>query len=90
MSWHVLSALEQNLVRLGQRVIQKENAATTILKNFSALSKGLVHDVYLSNDQLDGAKIMDANGMTFALHAVYDDGQFLNMSVFPILRKTCR
>jgi acetyl-CoA carboxylase / biotin carboxylase 1 len=32
--------------------------------------------LFLSNDQLDGAKNMDANGVTFALHAVYDDGQF--------------
>jgi hypothetical protein len=36
------------LVRPGQRVIQKENAATIILTIFSALSKGLVHDVFLS------------------------------------------
>ena len=42
-------------VRLEQRVIQKENAATTILTSFSALNKDLVHDVCLSNDQLGGA-----------------------------------
>ena len=42
-------------VRLEQRVIQKENAATSIVTNFSALNKDLVHDVCLSNDQLGGA-----------------------------------
>jgi acetyl-CoA carboxylase / biotin carboxylase 1 len=47
-------------VRLGQRDIQKENAATTIL---SALNKCLVHDICLSNDQLGGAKIMHPNGI---------------------------
>jgi hypothetical protein len=52
------------LVRLGQRVIQKEINAAIILKGFSALNKVLVHDVYLSNDQLDGAKIKQPNGIT--------------------------
>ena len=42
-------------VRLEQRVIQKENAATTILTSFSALNKDLVHDVCLSNYQPGGA-----------------------------------
>ena len=42
-------------IRLEQRVIQKENAATTIVTSFSALNKYLVHDVCLSNDQLGGA-----------------------------------
>jgi biotin carboxylase/acetyl-CoA carboxylase carboxyltransferase component/biotin carboxyl carrier protein len=58
------------LVRLGQRVIQKENAAPIILTGFSALNKVLGHDVYLSNDQLGGTKIMHPNGIT---HLVVQD-----------------
>jgi acetyl-CoA carboxylase / biotin carboxylase 1 len=60
-----------NLVRLGQQVTHKENAATTILTSFSALNKGLVHDVYLSNNQLGGAKIMHPNGIKHLV--VHDD-----------------
>jgi biotin carboxylase/acetyl-CoA carboxylase carboxyltransferase component/biotin carboxyl carrier protein len=58
------------LVRLGQRVIQKENAAPIILTGFSALNKVLGHDVYLSNEQLGGTKIMYPNGVT---HVVVPD-----------------
>jgi acetyl-CoA carboxylase / biotin carboxylase 1 len=68
VAWSV--GIGANSVRLGQRVIQMENAASTISKTFSAPNKGIVLDVYLSNDQLGGAKVMDANGMIFALHAV--------------------
>ena len=42
-------------VSLEQRVIQKENTATTILTSFLALNKDIVHDVCLRNDQLGGA-----------------------------------
>jgi hypothetical protein len=59
-----------NLVRLGQQVTQEEDAATTVLTSFSALNKGLVHDVYLSNNQLGGAKIMHPNGIK---HLVVQD-----------------
>lgn len=52
------------LVRLGQRVIQKESAAPIILTGYSALNKVLGHEVYLSNDQLGGTKVMHPNGVT--------------------------
>lgn len=59
------------LVRLGQRVIQKESAAPIILTGYSALNKVLGHDVYLSNDQLGGTKVMYPNGITHS--TVKDD-----------------
>lgn len=58
------------LVRLGQRVIQKESAAPIILTGYSALNKVLGHNVYLSNEQLGGTKIMYPNGIT---HTVVPD-----------------
>ncbi len=58
------------LVRLGQRVIQKESAAPIILTGYSALNKVLGHDVYISNEQLGGTKIMHPNGIT---HTVVSD-----------------
>eukprot|EP00737_Agarophyton_chilense_P001387 gb/GEZJ01001557.1/.p1 GENE.gb/GEZJ01001557.1/~~gb/GEZJ01001557.1/.p1 ORF type:complete len:2331 (-),score=312.23 gb/GEZJ01001557.1/:1422-8057(-) len=58
------------LVRLGQRVIQKKSAAPIILTGYSALNKVLGHDVYISNDQLGGTKVMHPNGIT---HTVVDD-----------------
>lgn len=58
------------LVRLGQRVIQKEVAAPIILTGYSALNKVLGHEVYVSNDQLGGTKIMHPNGVT---HTVVQD-----------------
>ncbi len=58
------------LVRLGQRVIQKESASPIILTGYSALNKVLGHDVYVSNDQLGGTKIMHPNGIT---HTVVRD-----------------
>lgn len=61
------------LVRLGQRVIQKESAAPIILTGFSALNKVLGHEVYLSNEQLGGAKVMFPNGISHAV--VRDDVQ---------------
>lgn len=58
------------LVRLGQRVIQKEVGAPIILTGYSALNKVLGHEVYVSNDQLGGTKIMHPNGIT---HQVVPD-----------------
>eukprot|EP00178_Gracilaria_changii_P014241 TRINITY_DN402_c0_g1_i1.p1 TRINITY_DN402_c0_g1~~TRINITY_DN402_c0_g1_i1.p1 ORF type:complete len:2462 (+),score=353.38 TRINITY_DN402_c0_g1_i1:1194-8579(+) len=58
------------LVRLGQRVIQKKSAAPIILTGYSALNKVLGHDVYISNEQLGGTKVMYPNGIT---HTVVDD-----------------
>jgi acetyl-CoA carboxylase / biotin carboxylase 1 len=52
------------LVRLGQRIIQKVNAATMILTDFSDLNNSLVHDVYLNIDQLGGTNIVHPNGIT--------------------------
>jgi acetyl-CoA carboxylase / biotin carboxylase 1 len=63
-------------VRLGQRVIQKENAATAILTSFSALKKCLVHDVFWSNTQLGGAAIMHSNGIKQLV--VQDDAYGIN------------
>jgi Carboxyl transferase domain len=48
--------------RLGQRVVQNENAATAILTSFSALNNCIVHDVCLSHNQLGCAKSMHPNG----------------------------
>jgi len=55
------------LVRLGQRVIQKESASPIILTGYSALNKVLGHEVYISNDQLGGTKIMHPNGITHTI-----------------------
>lgn len=55
------------LVRLGQRVIQKKLLAPIILTGFSALNKVLGHNVYLSNDQLGGSKVMHPNGITHSV-----------------------
>jgi acetyl-CoA carboxylase / biotin carboxylase 1 len=44
VAWSV--GIGANSVRLGQRVIQRESAASTITKTFSAPNKGIVHDVY--------------------------------------------
>jgi hypothetical protein len=52
------------VVRLEQRVIQEETAAYIILTDCPALNRVLVHDVYLSNSQRGGTKIMDPNGIT--------------------------
>lgn len=58
------------LVRLGQRVIQKETAAPIILTGYSALNKVLGHEVYISNEQLGGTKVMYPNGIS---HSVVKD-----------------
>ena len=59
------------LVRLGQRVIQKESGAPIILTGHSALNKVLGHEVYLSNEQLGGTKVMYPNGISHSI--VRDD-----------------
>jgi len=61
------------LVRLGQRVIQKENGSPIILTGFSALNKVLGHQVYISNEQLGGIKVMHPNGVSHRI--VRDDLQ---------------
>ncbi len=45
-------------------MIQRECASPIALTGYSALSKVLGHDVYVSNDQLSGTKIMPPNGIT--------------------------
>ncbi|XP_031574256.1 acetyl-CoA carboxylase-like [Actinia tenebrosa] len=57
------------LVRLGQRVIQTENAHL-ILTGYNALNKVLGRQVYSSNMQLGGPQIMHNNGVT---HMVVPD-----------------
>eukprot|EP00741_Cyanophora_paradoxa_P025193 tig00000350_g24318.t1 len=52
------------LVRLGQRVIQNRGPGPIILTGFSALNKVLGRDVYTSNLQIGGTKIMFANGVS--------------------------
>mmetsp|Transcript_4601 Transcript_4601/g.13903 ORF Transcript_4601/g.13903 Transcript_4601/m.13903 type:complete len:2305 (+) Transcript_4601:192-7106(+) len=64
------------LVRLGQRVIQRETNAPIILTGFSALNKVLGRDVYMSNEQLGGVKIMHPNGVTHMV--VKDDVEGVN------------
>lgn len=59
------------LVRLGQRVIQKEVGAPIILTGHSALNKVLGHKVYISNEQLGGTKVMYPNGVSHII--VRDD-----------------
>jgi acetyl-CoA carboxylase/biotin carboxylase 1 len=58
------------LVRLGQRTIQKRTAAPILLTGFQALNKLIGAEVYTSNEQLGGPKIMYHNGVT---HQVVDD-----------------
>nr|XP_004211259.1 unnamed protein product [Hydra vulgaris] len=57
------------LVRLGQRVIQVENASI-ILTGYQALNKLLGRNVYTSNNQLGGTQIMYKNGVS---HLVVND-----------------
>ncbi|RHZ27040.1 hypothetical protein DYB31_000172 [Aphanomyces astaci] len=52
------------LVRLGQRTVQNVTSAPIILTGFQALNKLMGKDVYSSNDQLGGIKIMHNNGVT--------------------------
>lgn len=52
------------LVRLGQRCIQKASSAPIILTGFEALNKLMGSDVYTSNQQLGGPKVMYSNGVS--------------------------
>ncbi|KAA8495577.1 Acetyl-CoA carboxylase [Porphyridium purpureum] len=61
------------LVRLGQRVIQKESGAPIILTGHAALNKVLGREVYVTNEQLGGVKVMYPNGVSHLL--VKDDIQ---------------
>jgi biotin carboxylase/acetyl-CoA carboxylase carboxyltransferase component/biotin carboxyl carrier protein len=58
------------LVRLGQRTIQKRTSAPILLTGFQALNKLVGAEVYTSNEQLGGPKIMFHNGVT---HQVVED-----------------
>ncbi|KAA0173957.1 hypothetical protein FNF27_04518 [Cafeteria roenbergensis] len=58
------------LVRLGQRTIQKRTAAPILLTGYQALNKLIGAEVYTSNEQLGGPKIMYHNGVT---HQVVED-----------------
>ena len=62
------------LVRLGQRTIQKETNAPIILTGFQALNKLMGKDVYASNDQLGGVKIMHTNGVSHHVVGNHIDG----------------
>ena len=55
------------LVRLGQRCIQKVSCAPIILTGYEALNKLMGADVYSSNEQLGGTKIMFTNGVSHEL-----------------------
>ncbi|CAK4078457.1 unnamed protein product [Aphanomyces euteiches] len=52
------------LVRLGQRTVQNVTNAPIILTGYQALNKLMGKEVYSSNDQLGGIKIMHNNGVT--------------------------
>lgn len=52
------------LVRLGQRTVQNATHSPIILTGYQALNKLMGRDVYTSNDQLGGVKIMHTNGVT--------------------------
>eukprot|EP00741_Cyanophora_paradoxa_P025663 tig00000385_g24767.t1 len=52
------------LVRLGQRVIQKTGTGPIILTGFQALNKVLGREVYTSNLQIGGTKVMHTNGVS--------------------------
>lgn len=55
------------LVRLGQRCIQKITSAPIILTGFEALNKLMGSEVYSSNLQLGGPRIMYTNGVSHDL-----------------------
>jgi acetyl-CoA carboxylase carboxyltransferase component len=55
------------LVRLGHRTIQKATSAPIILTGFEALNKLMGKEVYSSNEQLGGPKIMFHNGVSHEL-----------------------
>jgi len=52
------------LIRLGQRTIQKGKNAPILLTGYSALNSLMGRDVYTSNLQLGGPKVMFANGVS--------------------------
>uniref|UniRef100_A0AAV1VHC7 Acetyl-CoA carboxylase n=1 Tax=Peronospora matthiolae TaxID=2874970 RepID=A0AAV1VHC7_9STRA len=52
------------LVRLGQRTVQNATHSPIILTGYQALNKLMGKEVYTSNDQLGGVKIMHTNGVT--------------------------
>eukprot|EP01138_Halocafeteria_seosinensis_P000421 gb/GECG01000434.1/.p1 GENE.gb/GECG01000434.1/~~gb/GECG01000434.1/.p1 ORF type:complete len:2813 (+),score=333.03 gb/GECG01000434.1/:1-8439(+) len=58
------------LVRLGQRVIQKSGSAPILLTGYQALNKLIGNQVYTSNLQLGGPKVMYSNGVS---HEVVND-----------------
>ena len=58
------------LVRLGHRTIQKAGSAPIILTGYEALNKLMGADVYTSNLQIGGPRVMAANGVS---HEVVDN-----------------
>lgn len=52
------------LVRLGHRTVQNATHSPIILTGYQALNKLMGKDVYTSNDQLGGVKVMHTNGVT--------------------------
>ncbi|CAI5744621.1 unnamed protein product [Peronospora destructor] len=52
------------LVRLGHRTVQNATHSPIILTGYQALNKLMGKEVYTSNDQLGGVKIMHTNGVT--------------------------
>ncbi|KAG1712261.1 hypothetical protein DVH05_000011 [Phytophthora capsici] len=50
------------LVRLGHRTVQNTTHSLIILTGYQTLSKVMGKEVYTSNDQLGGVKIMHTNG----------------------------
>ncbi|GBG29850.1 Acetyl-CoA carboxylase [Hondaea fermentalgiana] len=52
------------LVRLGQRIVQKGKNAPILLTGYQALNSLMGREVYTSNLQLGGTKVMFANGVS--------------------------
>lgn len=63
------------LLRLGQRVVQVENAHI-ILTGHAALNKVLGRNVYSSNDQLGGTQVMFNNGVAHTTEPIDSDGVY--------------
>ncbi|KAJ0397443.1 hypothetical protein P43SY_009298 [Pythium insidiosum] len=71
------------LVRLGQRTVQNATHSPIILTGYQALNKLMGKDVYSSNDQLGGVKVMHTNGVTHMtaknhLHGIYSILEWLS------------
>ncbi|GLE00136.1 hypothetical protein PINS_up008863 [Pythium insidiosum] len=71
------------LVRLGQRTVQNATHSPIILTGYQALNKLMGKDVYTSNDQLGGVKVMHTNGVTHMtaknhLHGIYSILEWLS------------